>query len=450
MLKFLRRPITNEFFNLNPKQLCEELDKYIIGQSNAKKAVAIALRSRWRRKYLPENIRSEVTPKNILMVGPTGCGKTEIARRLAKLCGAPFIKVEATKFTEVGYHGRDVDQIIKDLVSAGIHQAKENLREVVKRFTPQISLIVDQYILSQMLGVTHPNNERKEKKLKDLSSGKLDMRSIMIEIPELDKVLSRLSNEDLSIEDYLEAIKQLSPGKSSKTQRDKMTIGEARKLGLSAIIDNYVRDQNTLKSAIQSVQDHGIVFIDEIDKIATAQESIKTGTNPSAEGVQRDLLPLIEGTVINTKHGDINTDHILFIASGAFSDCKPSDLLPELQGRLPIRVNLTPLSKEEFVKILKETKNSLITQNIELLKTEGVSLEFTDEAINKIAEISYQINCSIENTGARRLMTVIEKVMEDISFEAPNVEKNIVIDQQYVESKTKDMFKQVDLRKHLL
>jgi len=221
-------------------------------------------------------------------------------------------------------------------------------------------------------------------------------------------------------------------------------------MGISAIIDNYVRDQNTVKAAISAVQEHGIVFIDEIDKIATPQESIKTGSNPSAEGVQRDLLPLIEGTMINTKHGDISTDHILFIASGAFSDCKPSDLLPELQGRLPIRVNLTPLSKAEFVRILKETKNSLITQNIELLKTEGVTLQFTDEAIDKIAEASYQINCSIENTGARRLMTVIEKVMEDISFEAPNVEKNFVIDAEYVENKTRDMFKQVDIRKHLL
>ena len=450
MFNLVRRSITNEFFNLNPKQLCEELDKYIIGQSNAKKAVAIALRSRWRRKYLPENIRSEVTPKNILMVGPTGCGKTEIARRLAKLCGAPFIKVEATKFTEVGYHGRDVDQIIKDLVNAGIHQAKENLREVIKKYSPEIAMVVDKYLLSQILGLTHPDDERKERKLEELMSGKMDMRSMMVEVPEIDRVLNKLTNEELTIEEYLEAIKQLSPGRSGKTQREKMTIGEARRMGISAIIDNYVRDQNTVKAAISAVQEHGIVFIDEIDKIATPQESIKTGSNPSAEGVQRDLLPLIEGTMINTKHGDISTDHILFIASGAFSDCKPSDLLPELQGRLPIRVNLTPLSKAEFVRILKETKNSLITQNIELLKTEGVTLQFTDEAIDKIAEASYQINCSIENTGARRLMTVIEKVMEDISFEAPNVEKNFVIDAEYVENKTRDMFKQVDIRKHLL
>jgi ATP-dependent HslUV protease ATP-binding subunit HslU len=435
---------------MNPRQLCEELDRYIIGQSSAKRAVSIALRSRWRRKYLPDEIRSEVTPKNILMVGPTGCGKTEIARRLAKLCGAPFIKVEATKFTEVGYHGKDVDQIIKDLVNAGIHQAKQNLRELTKKFTPEITEIVDNYLVAQILGPSHPDDERREKKLEELKAGRLDMRNIFVEVPDLDTVLSRVSNENMSIEEYVAVVRNLAPNKTGKAQREKMTVADARKMGVSLIIDGFVRDKNTVQDALQAVQEHGIVFIDEIDKIATAQDAIRTGTNPSAEGVQRDLLPLIEGTMINTKHGDVNTDHILFIASGAFSECKPSDLLPELQGRLPIRVNLSPLSKEEFIRILKETKNSLITQNIELMKTEGINLSFTDEAIEKIAEIAFQINTSVENTGARRLMTILEKVMEDVSFDAPNIDKDLQIDASYVESKTKDMFKQVDIRKHLL
>ena len=442
--------MSNEFFNMNPKQLCEELDRFIIGQAGAKKAVSIALRSRWRRKYLPEEIRSEVTPKNILMVGPTGCGKTEIARRLAKLCGAPFIKVEATKFTEVGYHGKDVDQIIKDLVNAGIHQAKQNLRELTKKYTPEITNIVDNYLVEQLLGPTHPDDERKSQKLEDLKSGRMDMRTISVKIPELDTLLSKVTNENMTIEEYIQLIKEITPSKSEKAPKEKMNIGDARKMGVSLIIDGFVRDKNTVQDALTAVQEHGIVFIDEIDKIATPQDSIKTGSNPSAEGVQRDLLPLIEGTMINTKHGDVNTDHILFIASGAFSECKPSDLLPELQGRLPIRVNLTPLTKEDFIRILKETKNSLIKQNMELMKTEGINLSFTDAAIDKIADIAYQINTSIENTGARRLMTVIEKVMEDVSFEAPNTEKDYVVDADYVELKTKDMFKQADIRKHLL
>ena len=442
--------MSNEFFNMNPKQLCEELDRFIIGQAGAKKAVSIALRSRWRRKYLPEDIRSEVTPKNILMVGPTGCGKTEIARRLAKLCGAPFIKVEATKFTEVGYHGKDVDQIIKDLVNAGIHQAKQNLRELTKKYTPEITDIVDNYLVEQLLGPLHPDDERKSRKLEDLKSGRMDMRTINVKIPELDALLSKVTNENMTIEEYIQLIKEISPSRSEKAPKEKMSVGDARKMGVSLIIDGFVRDKNTVQEALAAVQEHGIVFIDEIDKIATPQDSVKTGSNPSAEGVQRDLLPLIEGTMINTKHGDVNTDHILFIASGAFSECKPSDLLPELQGRLPIRVNLTPLTKEDFIRILKETKNSLIMQNMELMKTEGINLTFTNAAIDKIADVAYQINTSVENTGARRLMTVIEKVVEDVSFEAPNTAKDYVVDADYVELKTKDMFKQADIRKHLL
>lgn len=450
MLSFLRRAFTNEYFNLFPKQLCYELDKFIIGQPDAKKAVAIALRSRWRRKNLPEEIRSEVTPKNILMIGPTGCGKTEIARRLAKLCGAPFIKVEATKFTEVGYHGRDVDQIIKDLVTAGIHQARENIKQKMKAFTPQISAMVDNYILHHILGPDFPDNERKAKKLEQLRSGKMDMRIISLEQPDIEKIVSKLGNETLSVEEYLEALKSFVPGRSLNAFRERVTIGEARKAGVALIVDSYTRDQNIVKDALDSVQESGIVFIDEIDKIASPADAIRTGTNPSAEGVQRDLLPLIEGTMISTKHGDVQTDHILFIASGAFSDTKPSDLLAELQGRLPIRVTLNSLTKEDFIHILKDTENSLIKQNIALMKTEGVSIMFTDDAIDRIAEIADEVNKTVENTGARRLITVVEKVLEEISYNAPEVEKMIEINAEYVNLKTKDLIKVADIRKHLM
>ena len=450
MFSLLRRKMTNEFFNMNPKQLTKELDKYIIGQQEAKRAVSVALRSRWRRKNLPDSIRSEITPKNILMIGPTGCGKTEIARRLAKLCGAPFIKVEATKFTEVGYHGKDVDQIIKDLVSAGIHQTKENIKEKIKSFYPQISAIVDNYLLQHIIGIDHPDNERKNFKLKQLRSGKYDVRIIYLEQPELEKLVSKQSTETMSIEEYLEFIKSYVPGRSLQIYKEKMSIGEARKLLITSISETYSKDQNTIKVALESVQENGIVFIDEIDKIATPADTIKYGTNPSAEGVQRDLLPLIEGTMISTKHGDVHTDHILFIASGAFSETKPSDLLAELQGRLPIRVTLNPLNQEDFKKILNETESSIIRQNIELMKTEGVKLKFTDEAIEKIAEIADEVNKTLENTGARRLITVVEKVLEDLSFNAPDVDKDYTVTLETVEAKTKDLMQRADLRKHIM
>ena len=384
------------------------------------------------------------------MVGPTGCGKTEIARRLAKLCGAPFIKVEATKFTEVGYHGKDVDQIIKDLVTAGIHQTKENIKLKIKQFSPQIASIVDNYILQHLLGVDHPDNERKAMKLEQLRSGKLDMRIIYLEQPDIEKIISKHTSEDMSIEEYLEIIKSFIPGRSLQAYKERITIGEARRLGTAAIIETYTRDQNTIKEALDAVQENGIVFIDEIDKIATPAESIKTGTNPSAEGVQRDLLPLIEGTMISTKHGDIQTDHILFIASGAFNDTRPSDLLAELQGRLPIRVTLNSLNKEDFKKILKDTENSLLKQNIQLMKTEGVNLTFEDAAIDRIAEVADEINKTVENTGARRLITVVEKVLEELSFNAPDVEKEFIVTLELVNSRTKGMMHQTDLRKHMM
>jgi ATP-dependent HslUV protease ATP-binding subunit HslU len=451
MLNCFRRCFSNDSFNLNPKQLLKELDKYIIGQHEAKKAISVALRARWRRKNLPEEIRKEITPKNILMIGPTGSGKTEIARRLANLCGAPFIKVEATLFTEVGYHGKDVEEIIKELVVAGIHQAKENTKNQIKNHSAEISSIVGNYILMHVLGPNYPENERKASKLQDIISGKMDTRIIHFEQPDIEKfVYNNSKNQDIQIEEFFEIVKTIAPGKSLYSYTERLAIGEAKKLLTSSIIDVYIRGRNNTKEALEAVQENGIVFIDEIDKIATPPDQIKYGSNPSAEGVQRDLLPLIEGTTVSTKQGDVKTDHILFIASGSFSEARPSDLLPELQGRLPVRVNLNSLSKKEFKTILLESQNSIIKQNIALMKTEGIELEFTEDAIDKIAEVADEVNKNMDNTGARRLITVVEKILEDLSFNAPDVETKFLVTREFVESKTKEMLKKTDLKKYLV
>jgi ATP-dependent HslUV protease ATP-binding subunit HslU len=398
--------------SFSPREIVSELDRYVIGQSDAKKAVAIALRNRWRRQELPDDLKEEVMPKNILMVGPTGVGKTEISRRLAKLAEAPFIKVEATKFTEVGYVGKDVEQIIRDLIEIGISLIKEKKRKEVEA---KSQLSSEERVLDELVG-KNASVATRESFRKRLRAGDLDNNIIEIsvqetptmpsfEIPGMQGGVGMVSIGDI-----------FGKGMGGKKKKKKMTVKESYTYLIQEESDKLIDQDQIIKEAKFAVENNGIVFLDEIDKVSARNE--RSGADVSREGVQRDLLPLIEGTTVNTKHGPIKTDHILFIASGAFQLSKPSDLLPELQGRLPIRVELQPLTKEDFIKILKEPDNSLIKQYIGLMKTENVDLEFTDEGIDSIADISTHINSTIENIGARRLHTILEKVLEDISFTA--------------------------------
>ena len=431
--------------SFSPREIVSELDRYVIGQSDAKKAVAIALRNRWRRQELPDDLKEEVMPKNILMVGPTGVGKTEISRRLAKLAEAPFIKVEATKFTEVGYVGKDVEQIIRDLIEIGISLIKEKKRKEVEA---KSQLSSEERVLDELVG-KNASVATRESFRKRLRAGDLDNNIIEIsvqetptmpsfEIPGMQGGVGMVSIGDI-----------FGKGMGGKKKKKKMTVKESYTYLIQEESDKLIDQDQIIKEAKFAVENNGIVFLDEIDKVSARNE--RSGADVSREGVQRDLLPLIEGTTVNTKHGPIKTDHILFIASGAFQLSKPSDLLPELQGRLPIRVGLQALTKEDFIKILKEPDNSLIKQYIGLMKTENVDLEFTDEGIDSIADISTHINSTIENIGARRLHTILEKVLEDISFTASDKSgEKIIINKDYVEKNLGKIIKDKDLSKFIL
>ncbi len=432
---------------LTPSQIVTELDRFIVGHKEAKKAVAIALRNRWRRQQVPSPLKEEILPKNILMMGPTGVGKTEIARRLARLADAPFIKVEATKFTEVGYVGRDVEQIIRDLVEIAVFHTKEKSKARVEK---KAKIQAEERILDALVGdQSAPDTREKFRKL--LQSGQLEDKEIEIDVSD-DVSLGR-SFEIPGMPGAHVGMMNLSEIMNSalgirKKQLRKITVKEARKLLNVEESDKLLDKEKIVKEAIFSVEQNGIVFIDEIDKICASNAH---GADVSREGVQRDLLPLIEGCSVTTKYGTVKTDYILFIASGAFHVSKPSDLLPELQGRLPIRVELKNLTEEDFVRILKDTDSSLIKQYHALLKVEGVLVDFSESGIKKIAELSALVNRNIEDIGARRLHTIIEKLLEDISFEADQMsDKTITIDDSYVEEKVGHLAKHQDLSQFIL
>lgn len=444
--------------NLTPRKIVEELDKYIIGQNKAKKAVAIAMRNRWRRQKLSPELRDEVLPKNIIMIGPTGVGKTEIARRLSRLANAPFVKIEASKFTEVGYVGRDVESMIRDLTEISIGMVKSEHIEKVQEKAKQLSeervldLLLPQPRISRTTGTEDEDKEKhketRERLRTQLREGKLDNRYVDIEVKEKVipfGVVSNVGLEDLEI-NLKEMLGSFLPEKS---KRRKVKISEALSIIQQEEANKLIDIDKVTREAIDRVEQSGIIFIDEIDKIASRGHA--HGPDVSREGVQRDLLPIVEGTTVTTKHGIVKTEHILFIAAGAFHMSKPSDLIPELQGRFPIRVELDALGKEDFVRILTEPYNALIKQYTALLFTEEVILEFDDESINEIADIAAHVNERTENIGARRLHTVLEKLLEDISFEAPERKNGqLLIDKAYVREKLSEIVKDEDLSRYIL
>jgi ATP-dependent HslUV protease ATP-binding subunit HslU len=435
--------------NFSPREIVSELDRFIIGQNDAKRAVAVALRNRWRRQQLPDDLREEVLPKNILMIGPTGVGKTEISRRLAKLANAPFIKIEATKFTEVGYVGRDVESIVRDLVEQSIMMTREVRRKEVR---VQAEVNAEQRVLDALVGANASEATRQSFRDK-LRRGELDDKEIEIEVA--DQGGMQLPTMDIpgmpgSQMGMINLNDMLGKAFGQRTAPRRLKVVESYEVLMADESDKLLDEDKLVQEALQSVEDNGIVFLDEIDKI-TARSERAGGADVSREGVQRDLLPLIEGTTVATKHGAVKTDHILFIASGAFHLAKPSDMLPELQGRLPIRVALKALTREDFGRILREPENSLIRQSVALLKTEDVTLEFTEDAIEAIADLSAEINQNVENIGARRLHTVIERLLEEISFTATDRGgETIVIDAEMVKERVEELAKNADLSKFIL
>jgi ATP-dependent HslUV protease ATP-binding subunit HslU len=436
--------------SLTPKQIVAELDRHIIGQTQAKRAVAIALRNRHRRQLVvPESMREEIMPKNILMIGPTGCGKTEIARRLAKLANAPFIKVEATKFTEVGYVGRDVDSIIRDLVETAIDMVREQKRKEVEI---KAQAAAEERVLAALVG-ENASEETKAKFRAMLRTGELAEREIEIDVEDAPQNgmnfmdIPGMPGGQMGMINISDMIGKAVGG--SRTKRKKMTVAESYEVLMDEESDKLIDEDKVIREALESVERDGIVFLDEVDKIAARSET--RGGDVSREGVQRDLLPLIEGTYVPTKHGIVKTDHILFIASGAFHLAKPSDLLPELQGRLPIRVELEPLNQQDLVRILKEPEASLIKQYQALLATEKVTITFTDEGIETLARLAADVNKNVENIGARRLHTVLEKLLEEISFTATDKpDTTVTIDGAYVEKVLADITRNMDLSKFVL
>jgi ATP-dependent HslUV protease ATP-binding subunit HslU len=436
--------------SFSPREIVSELDRHIVGQNDAKRAVAIALRNRWRRQQLPEELREEVLPKNILMIGPTGIGKTEIARRLARLAQAPFIKVEATKFTEVGYVGRDVEQIVRDLLEVSIAMTRERLRKAV---AAKAELSAEERVLEVIVGA-NASAETRAKFRKMLRAGELDEREIEIDVQEGGGLnlptfdIPGMPGAQMGMVNLGDIF-----GKAfgQRTKRRRMTVAESYRVLMQEESDKLLDQEKVVREAIVAVEQTGIVFLDEIDKICGRSEQ-RLGADVSREGVQRDLLPLIEGTTVATKHGAVKTDHVLFIASGAFHLAKPSDLLPELQGRLPIRVELKPLTREDFRRILTEPEASLIRQYKALMATEGVTLDFTEDAIDELAALAEEINTSVENIGARRLHTVLERLLEEVSFAASDMApaSTVRIDRDYVRVHVGALAKNADLSRFIL